>query len=192
MKFAHLLIAGALCLSSSLSGGIIIYTANLSGLNESPPTASTATGFAEVDIDTVAQTMHLIVNFSGLTSNDTAAHIHCCVAPGGNTGVATTAPAFAGFPLGVTSGTYNQILSLTDSATYLPAFITNNGGTVAGAEATLLAGLAAGQAYLNIHTLNSPGGEIRGFLAVPEPGSFGLFALAIGGLLMLGRMRRLV
>ena len=35
-------------------------------------------------------------------------------------------------------------------------------------EAALAAGLNAGQAYLNIHTSNFPGGEIRGFLT-PEP-----------------------
>jgi hypothetical protein len=43
--------------------------------------------------------------------------------------------------------------------------VTANGGTTAGAEAALLAGLEAGQAYLNIHTTMFPGGEIRGFLA---------------------------
>ena len=59
--------------------------------------------------------------------------------------------------------------------------------------ADILNQIKAGQTYLNIHTGNFPGGEVRGFLAVvPEPGSFGLFALALGGLLLLGRMRRLV
>jgi len=46
---------------------------------------------------------------------------------------------------------------------------TANGGTVASAEPVLLAGLSAGDAYLNIHTTNFTGGEIRGFLhAVPR------------------------
>jgi hypothetical protein len=54
---------------------------------------------------------------------------------------------------------------MTSAASYNPAFVTANGGTTAGAEAALLAGLEAGQAYLNIHTTMFPGGEIRGFLA---------------------------
>jgi CHRD domain len=43
------------------------------------------------------------------------------------------------------------------------------GGTPAGAEAFLLAGLAAGEAYYNVHSTVFTGGEIRGFLAVPRP-----------------------
>ena len=53
---------------------------------------------------------------------------------------------------------------MTLASSYNPAFVTAHGGTVAGAEADLLAGLKAGQAYLNIHSSTFPGGEIRGFL----------------------------
>ena len=53
-------------------------------------------------------------------------------------------------------------------STYNPAFVTANGGSVATAEAALAASLAAGTSYLNIHTTEFPGGEIRGFLHVPE------------------------
>jgi hypothetical protein len=39
--------------------------------------------------------------------------------------------------------------------------------------------MAAGEAYLNIHTTVNPGGEIRGFLqAVPEPSSLALAGTA--------------
>jgi hypothetical protein len=121
--------------------------------------------------------MEVDVTFSGLTSWDTASHIHCCVPAGGNAGVATTTPTFTGFPLGVTAGTYSHLFDLTQASTYNPAFVTANGGTVELAETALLAGLAADQAYLIIHTTADPGGEIRGFLqpeasaAVPEPAS---------------------
>jgi hypothetical protein len=54
---------------------------------------------------------------------------------------------------------------MTQASSWNPAYITANGGTPASAEAAMLAGIAAGNAYLNIHTTNNPGGEIRGFLA---------------------------
>jgi len=96
-----------------------------------------------------------------------------------NAGVATTTPTFAGFPLGVTSGSYDNTLDMTLSSSYNPSFVTAHGG-IAGAEAFLFAGIAAGQAYLNIHSQTFPGGEIRGQLTVdaPEPGTF-LFAGAV-------------
>jgi len=131
----------------------------------SPAIATPGTGTAKVTWNTLTNEMTVDVTFSGLTTPTTAAHIHCCVTPPGNTGVATTVPTFTGFPLGVTSGTYTHTFDMTSAASYNPAFVTANGGTAAGAEAALLAGLEAGQAYLNIHTTMFPGGEIRGFLA---------------------------
>src|SRR5262245_43392129 len=51
--------------------------------------------------------IQILASFFGLTAPDTASHIHCCqTMPGTNVGVATTVPAFAGFPLGMTQGTY--------------------------------------------------------------------------------------
>jgi hypothetical protein len=107
------------------------------------------------------------------------AHIHCCLASlfaaGTNVGVATTVPAFPGFPLGVTSGTYDHVLDLTSASSYNPAFVTMQGGTVVAAEAALINGIETGKTYLNIHTTNFPGGEIRGFLvASPTPAQLSL------------------
>ncbi len=167
----------------------IVYTATLNGASESPPNASPGTGFAEVDFDLAAHTMFVHVVFSGLLAGTTASHIHAPTAvPGtGTAGVATTVPTFTAFPLGVTSGTYDHLFDMTLASSYNPAFITANGGTVAGAEAVLAASLAAGTAYLNVHTTAFPGGEIRGFLAVPEPASMLLFGL---GLIALAGARR--
>ncbi len=145
------------------------FTVTLSGPNEAPPNASPGIGTSTITLDTSAHRLIVSATFSGLTSPTTASHIHCCIAPPGATGVATTTPTFAGFPLGVTSGTFNTTLDTTLASTWNPAFITANGGTPLGAEAALAAGARAGQAYLNIHTAAFPGGEIRGFLLlVPD------------------------
>jgi len=188
MKLHSVLFSAILLVGAQLSASPILFTANLSGANENPATASPGTGFAMVTIDTVAQTMEVKVTFQGLTSGVTASHIHCCVAPGGNAGVATTTPTFTGFPSGVTSGTYDNVFDMTQSGSYNPAFVTAS-GSLANAEAVLFAGIAAGNAYLNIHTTNFPGGEIRGFLsaAVPEPATSGLVGLTLAVLLAFRR-----
>jgi hypothetical protein len=75
-------------------------------------------------------TIQITANFGNLTSPDIAAHIHCCEPPGTNALVATTIPTFAGFPLGVTSGTYASTFGLTQPLFYDPAFVTAQGGTI--------------------------------------------------------------
>jgi hypothetical protein len=72
---------------------------------------------------------------------------------------------------------------LTMASSYNPAFVTAEGGTVAGAEAALVAGLLDGETYINIHTTMFPGGEIRGFLsAVPEPATWAMMLIGFAGL----------
>jgi hypothetical protein len=190
----------AICLASSLAfastaqASITIYNANLSGSNESPPNASPGTGLAVVTIDDGANTMRVQVTFSGLTGTTTASHIHAPTPSpfSGTAGVATTTPTFAGFPLGVTSGTYDSTLDLLLSSSYNPAYITANGGTPASAETALLSAISSGRAYLNIHTSTFGGGEIRGFLVavVPEPASWAMMLLGFGAIGVVARRRR--
>ena len=175
---AMVVLAVAAALSPA-QAALLSYSAVLDGPSESPPNASPGTGFAQVDIDDVAQTMHVFVTFSGLTGTTTASHIHAATTVAGTStaGVATTTPTFAGFPLGVTAGTYDNTLDLTQASSYNPSFVTAHGGTTAGAEAFLLQSIADGKAYLNVHSTMFGGGEIRGFLvpsATPvSPSSWG-------------------
>jgi CHRD domain len=177
----------------------IPFTTSLDGPSENPPNASPGTGSALVDFDIGTHTLHVTANFSGLVAPTIAAHIHCCVAPPGNVGVATTTPSFPGFPLGVTDGAFDQTFDTTDLSTYNAPFVAANGGTAAGAEAALFAGITAGFAYFNIHTDPEQGGfgggEIRGFLepaqvsGVPAPATLVLLAIGLAGFGTAVRMR---
>src|SRR5216683_3131497 len=164
----------------------------LSGANEVPPVASPGAGTAVVVLDPTAQTLQVIASFFGLTTPDTAAHIHCCAPLGTNAGVATTVPAFQGFPLGVTQGVYlSPVFDLTQPLIYNPAFVTMQGG-LSQAEAALIAGIENGMTYLNIHTIAFPGGEIRSQLetvpaAVPEPTTLLLWGSTVAGLALARR-----
>jgi len=158
------------------------FSATLSGAFEVPANSSPGTGSAHVTFDNVAHMLHVQVTFSGLSSTTTASHIHCCGPQSTNLLVATTTPTFPGFPLAVTSGTYDQTFDTTLASTYNPAFVTAHGGTTASAEADLFAGMVAGLSYLNIHTMALPGGEIRGPLVTPEPGTLLLLGAGLAGL----------
>jgi len=172
----------------------LTFEADLNSANENNPlNHSTGTGTAFVILDPALNSMRVEISFSGLTGTTTASHIHCCEAtPGANANVmvATTTPTFPGFPLGVTSGSYDQTFDLTNAGSYNPDFITAHGGTVLGAETALIAGIENQETYPNIHTNLFSTGEIRGLLTpVPEPASLALLATAIVGLGFVRRRR---
>ena len=136
-------------------------TAHLDGASEAPPNGSTAFGNALVTLDDTAFTVAVHVVFSGLTQPATAAHIHCCTAIP-FTGAIGVFQGFPGFP-SATAGTYDNVFTLT-SARFT----------------TLFTGIEQGRAYVNIHDATFPGGEIRGFLVVPEPGTLALVLAGFG------------
>jgi hypothetical protein len=71
-------------------------------------------------------------------------------------------------------------VDLTLAATYNAPFITQEGGTVALAEAGLITALNSGNTYANIHNPTFPGGEIRGQIQVtPEPSTLLLFSTGL-------------
>ena len=189
----RLVAVAALLVASGAGAEVTSYSTGLNGAAEAPPNASPGTGWATLWLHTTAHTMRLETSFSGLLGNTTAAHIHCCtsVPEAGTVGVATQVPNFVGFPLGVTAGAYDFTFDLTAATSWNPAFITANGGSTASAEAALVAGLNADRAYLNIHTTQFGGGEIRGFLSrdVPEPALPALLGVAALAALVSRRRR---
>jgi hypothetical protein len=195
IRFFAVLLAVAMLLLPvpPASAATYIFTAALSGPNEDPPNDSPATGFARVVLDTIAHTLEIHARFSGLVAPTISAHIHAPTAIpfAGNVGVAVHPPSLAGFPLGVTEGTYLHTFDTADTATYNPAYLIASGGTPLGAEAALRAHLFEGRAYFNIHSQTFPAGEIRGFFVpIPLPAGLPLLLAAFGMLALLQRGRR--
>lgn len=166
--------AGLLALASLPAHATVhFFTASMSSFGEPVPT-STATGSASFSFDDVAFTVGVGEVFAGIASNMSGNHIHCCTAVAG-TGSAAVALGFTGLPTG-TSGTYSNSFTLTPAA-----------------FSSLLAGVQAGKAYVNIHTPGTyGGGEIRGFLvtAVPEPETYALMLGGLGALALVALRRR--
>jgi hypothetical protein len=179
-----LVMAGVVLSASPAQAAVIRFVSDLGP----EAVGATGSGFVEVLYDDVAKTLAINSTFSGLTGTTTVAHIHCCtaVAGTGTIGVAVTPGTLPGFPVGVQAAVYaSPLLDLTNPATYTggaTGFLTRSGGTPALAEAALVQGMYAGTAYFNVHSTRFPGGEIRGFLAVPEPATMLLFGTALAGL----------
>lgn len=181
-----------LLFSASIQAAPVVYTTNLSASAEADSeNTSTGTGSAWFTHDWDTHVLTISVMFSGLTGVTTVSHIHAAtdLAFSGNAGVATQVPTFTGFPgigapPGVTTGSYENSFDLSLAGSFNPAFVTSNGGSVAMAEASLIAAMEGGNAYLNIHTVYKPAGEIRGYIARRVPDTASTLALLIPGFLM--------
>ncbi len=159
------LVAG---LAVSSHAQVVTLTANLSGGNEVPPVITPASGTAVLTINTVSREWSMSVQFSSLTTPVTVAHIHR--APVGSNGPVIV--GLDGMPLSGGRPSWNLI---TPGITSL-----NTGGALNAPflfpEAEL-ANLLAGNTYVNIHSQQFPGGELRGNL-IPTPGALALLGIA--------------
>lgn len=155
---------------------------------------ASGTGTLSLVHDDVNNTLSIDAIWSGLSGTTTNAHIHCCTAlpNAGSAGVAlASAGMLPGFPLGVTGGRYTRTIDLSQVSSYGAAFVSGSGGTAEFAENRLIASLASGNAYFNIHTSSFQVGEIRAFVtAVPEPHTYAMLLAGLGLLGIAARRRR--
>ena len=179
----------------------IHFTTILSGSNEIPANASIGTGTGDVYYDDVLHTLQVNLTWADLSGTTTASHMHApstaaqissALPFNGSWGVATQPGTFTGFPTGTTSGSYSgAAYSLLNISNYTAGFVTANGGTAASAEAALLSYMLSGEAYLNIHTTAFPGGEIKGYLTVPDNASTaGMLTMVLCTLLVLPAFKK--
>jgi hypothetical protein len=170
LKKLYLLVvlSAAVFFTSTAANAGMLFVASLSGPGENPPNASPGFGFGTVFLND-AQTMITVdEDWFNLTAPAAATHIHCCAPPGTNASVLFP---FAGVPAATNGAIPEQTFAIT------------------GAQVTSLEG---GLMYMNVHTGNFPGGEIRGQLTLaPEPGSLGLIALGLA-VAVFSRGRKLV
>ena len=150
-------LAVALAFSTGIVCGQSSFRAVLTGSQEVPANASTATGFGTVVLSADQTTITVNESWTGLSTPATLTHIHGPAAPGAN---ASPIFDFTSVMPHVTSGAIpQQTLSI---------------------NATQLGYLMNGLLYFNVHDSVFPAGEIRGqILAVPEPGAMVLLGLGL-------------
>jgi len=150
---------------SSAASANLIFNVSLDGAQEFPANASPGIGTAIANFNQTTGAMSINGSFSNLLGNINNAHLHGYSAAGVNSGVI--------FGLSFTAGT---------SGTF-----SGNGIIPQARIQDILNGLS----YINIHSTQFPGGEIRGQLInpVPEPGT-GLLVFLAAGLGAIGQYRR--
>jgi hypothetical protein len=168
LRWIAVSLASVCLIGASGSAAILTFDANLDGLQETPPNASPAFGFAELTLDDSSGLVTITTgNYQDLLGPSTAVHIHGLAGPG------VSAPVIIALTLdqpGATTGTFS------------------GSGTLTVAQ---IAGMEAGNTYVNVHSSVFPGGEIRGQLfQVPEPSSILLACAGLAGLTLVSRRKK--
>jgi len=131
------------------------FSARLKGVNETPLTVSTASGSLQLTINDADNLVHFVLTYSGIQTTVLFAHIHV-----GQPNVAGGVTVFfcggGGRDACPQEGTVEGDFSDSD----VLALATQQ--LAAGDLATLLKAIRAGQTYANVHSMTSPGGEVRG------------------------------
>ena len=157
-----------------------VYSFNLNAQQEVPTNASQAAGSMQITINDTTNVISYQFTGFNFTSPFAAAHIHQAL------------PAVNG-PV-----VYNLVTAADYSGpvTFGPTSIPNSWALLGQNETNMSAGLGAlinatpWNFYVNIHTANFPGGEIRGQLApVPEPSTYAMFAAGLGVVGLMWRRR---
>ncbi len=149
--------------AGSAPAAIVNFTADLDGLQENPSVVTTGFGFATITLDTDTFEVNVSGTFSGLIGTTTVSHVHGLAPVGTNAGVIFGLTIDTGVSSGSFTGT----------------------GTLSAAQAQ---GMLDGLTYINVHTTQFGGGEIRGqIIQVPAPATAGL--LGLGGLVAARRRR---
>ena len=159
----HLKLLLLLCawLPLSVNAAIIPLFANLDGAQEVPPRDTAGFGHADLLLSVDTNELSWNITFQGLVTPVVGAHFH-------------EAPAGLNGPIVIPIGDLES--PSIGSAIITDAF-----------EAALL----AGNVYINIHTEQFPGGEIRGqVLLVPVPSTVALLGLSLVGLALFSTRRR--
>jgi hypothetical protein len=132
------LAAGCLAFASGAQAQTKMFHADATGAQEVPPIAGAGKGAGVFTLNPATKELSWNVTYSGLSSDATAAHIHGPAASGANAGVEINLGS------GGTKSPISGKATLTDAQ---------------------IADLQSGKTYLNIHTANNKGGEIRGQIA---------------------------
>lgn len=176
----------------SARAAVIEFTASLDGSQEVPPVATDATGEASIFVDTDLETIDFFLSVVGLSLDDLndglvagpLGPIHLHDGPAGVNGPiiipfpfgASYSDTADGFEVDVSGFAFADAIALSGASLTFDAFVT---------------AMLAGDFYVNVHTDDFAGGEIRGQVFVPLPGAIPLFLAGVAGLGLL-RLRRRV
>ena len=139
--FGGLAFAGAFSVAQAAPVSIVV---PLTGAQEVPPVQTQGSGSAALTYDPSTRVVTWSITFGGLSSQATMAHFHGPAPAGKNAGV----------KVGISQKGSPEVASpISGQATLSPD------------DAKVF---EAGEMYINIHTKDHPGGEVRGQVVVPK------------------------